>query len=184
MLHRLFSSHCPSWLVGLFDNPLRKWIHDPVRLLAPYVRPGMTVLDIGCGAGYFSLGLAKLAGEKGRVISLDIQAAMLKKVKRRAERLGYEGVITAVQVGENDLGAEPPADFALAFWMVHEVRDRRRFFTEVRSRLRPGGKLLVAEPRVHVTKRAFEAEVTAAEASGWTRAAEPQVALSRAVLLQ
>ncbi len=53
---------CPWWICYTFDNPLRRLIHDPERLLEPYVKPGMTVVDIGCGMGYFTLG----AGEAGR----------------------------------------------------------------------------------------------------------------------
>ncbi len=40
---------CPWWLTYTFDNPLRRWIQDPVRILDNFVRPGMNVMDVGCG---------------------------------------------------------------------------------------------------------------------------------------
>lgn len=50
---------CPWWLAYTFDNPLRRFLHDPVKLLASHVREGMTVADIGCGMGYFMVALAE-----------------------------------------------------------------------------------------------------------------------------
>jgi cyclopropane fatty-acyl-phospholipid synthase-like methyltransferase len=38
-------------------------------MLGPYVKPGMTVLDVGCGMGFFSIGMARMVGDEGRVIA-------------------------------------------------------------------------------------------------------------------
>jgi predicted methyltransferase len=66
---RSSSSHvCPWWLCRTFDNPLRQLIHNPERILAGLAQPGETVLDLGCGMGYFSISLAKLVGPQGKVI--------------------------------------------------------------------------------------------------------------------
>jgi ubiquinone/menaquinone biosynthesis C-methylase UbiE len=183
VFHRWLCPYCPAWFISVFDNPLRKLLHDPQRLLSPYVLPGMTVLDIGCGAGYFSLGLAKLVGERGKVICLDLQAKMLDRLLQRARRLGVDKIIAAQQVEPDNLGKGTAADFALAFWMVHEVADKKGFFTQAKSRLRPGGKLLMVEPKGHVPARMFADELAAAAAAGWAITARPRVAISRAVLL-
>ena len=50
----------------------RRWVQDPEEIVKPYVRRGSTVLDIGCGMGYFTIPLAGLVGEEGQVIALDI----------------------------------------------------------------------------------------------------------------
>src|SRR5450759_4723487 len=68
---------CPWWLAYIFDNPLRSWLHNTRKILAPYLREGMTAVDIGCGMGFFSRGMAKIVGDGGRVISVDLQQKML-----------------------------------------------------------------------------------------------------------
>ncbi len=56
-------SICPWQIAPFIDNLLRPFVHNPLKLFKPYVRTGMTVLDVGCGAGFASLGLADLVGE-------------------------------------------------------------------------------------------------------------------------
>ena len=56
------NSVCPWWLGYFIDNRLRRLIHDPARIVAPYIRPGMTALDVGCGMGLFSIAMAGLVG--------------------------------------------------------------------------------------------------------------------------
>lgn len=77
---------CPWWLAYTFDNPLRRILHPPEKVLSGLVSQGQTVLDIGCGMGHFSIGMARMVGESGRVIALDLQDQMLDRVRRRAEK--------------------------------------------------------------------------------------------------
>ena len=79
---------CPWWLAYAFDNPFRRFLHSPEKILGPYVAEGMTVLDVGCGMGFFSIGLAKLVGNKGCVIAVDVQQKMLNALEKRAEKAG------------------------------------------------------------------------------------------------
>ena len=59
-------AHVCSWrFVHTFDNCFRPWFHNTEKLFRTYVKSGMTVMDIGCGAGFASIGLAKLVGAKG-----------------------------------------------------------------------------------------------------------------------
>jgi len=60
---------CPSYQVLRFDNALRRILYNPARMFGPYVRPGMTVMDVGCGAGFNCLGLARLVGDTSEVIT-------------------------------------------------------------------------------------------------------------------
>ena len=57
---------------------------------------------------------------------------------------------------ENSIGLAEKMDFILAFWMVHEVPDHVRLFEELKSILKPGGKLYIIEPKFHVNRKAFE----------------------------
>ena len=76
---------CPWWLGYLLASPLRRLLQDPVEIVKPYVEEGMTVLDVGCGMGFFSLPLANLVGEKGRVVCIDLQEKMIKGLLREGE---------------------------------------------------------------------------------------------------
>src|SRR5919108_3539807 len=53
-------------------------------LAALKVKPGDVVCDLGCGNGFYSLKIAKLVGERGKVIAVDIQPEMLELLKERA----------------------------------------------------------------------------------------------------
>ena len=79
---------CPWWLAYTFDNPVRKLIHNPRRIFGDHIKEGMTVMDVGCGMGYFSIGMAKLVGAAGKVIAVDLQQKMLDVMHRRARRSG------------------------------------------------------------------------------------------------
>lgn len=174
---------CPWWLAWTFDNPLRKWLQDPQRILGGYVEAGMTVADIGCGMGYFSVPMAKMVGPSGKVIAVDLQATMLRCVAGRARRAGVEDRIEMVLASEDDIKISLPVDFVLAFWVVHEVKNVPRFFGQVAAVLKPQGKMLVAELDMHVTREQFDASLVQAESAGFVVTGTPHVRWSRAVVL-
>ncbi len=174
---------CPWWMAWTFDNPLRRRLHDPERILGAYMKEGMTAADIGCGMGYFSIALARMAGPQGRVLAVDLQAKMLEFLKRRARRAGLAERIETVLAAPDDIGISGPVDLVLAFWMVHEVKDIPRFLGQVAAVLRPGGRVLYAEPRLHVTKRRFEEILGHARAAGFSVADGPKAGMSRAAVL-
>ncbi len=161
---------CPPWVGYLLLNPLRKLLENADRILGPFVREGMIVMEPGCGMGYFTLPLARMVGPKGRVVAVEIQLKMLSVLERRARKAGLLDKIELRQAGAHGLGVEDlsgEVDFAAALHMVHEVPDQSSFFTEVWKALKPGGKLLVVEPRRHVTQDRFEQTVAAAEKIGF-----------------
>ena len=184
-LHRLLlrGPHtCPWWFAYTFDNPLRRLIHDPAKILTGLVSRGDTVMDVGCGLGYFTLGLAELVGSEGRVISVDIQSEMLRRTERRAARRGLADRITFRQCTESSLEVTEPVDFVLAFWMVHEVSQRRRFLADIGSLLRNSGHLLIAEPKGHVSESSFNKTVELVRDVGFDVSEGPTVRFSRSVV--
>jgi len=174
---------CPWWLIPTFDNRLRRIIHDPDTLLADLIFPGQTVLDIGCGIGYFTIPMARMVGEQGQIIAIDLQARMLDGVHRRAERAGVAERIRLHQGNLDHLMLANRADFALMFWMMHEVPDQRSFLHQVCTLLKPEASLLLVEPRLHVSAAAFQRTIETAKAVGLKVRAQPQVKLSMAILL-
>lgn len=174
---------CPWWLLFTFDNPLRRLIHNGDRLLKTYVQPGDTVLDVGCGMGYFSLPLARLVGEGGKVLAADLQPQMLEGLKRRAQRAGLLARIEPRLSTTDNLQVRQDVDFALAFWMIHEVRNPASLLDQISQCLKPGGKLLVVEPILHVNQRQFQRMLDTARSLGFQSIGQPPVRLSRAALL-
>lgn len=173
---------CPWWLGFLIDNPLRRLIHDPEEILRTHVKPGMTVVDVGCGMGLFAIGMARMVGAAGRVIAIDLQQKMLDVMKRRAEKAGVADRIEAHRCEVDNLSLDTVADFVLAFAMVHEVPDTRRLLSQIYAGLKPGGKLFVAEPWLHVPASTFQKMSQIAGEVGFRKAAEPKVRRCRAVV--
>jgi ubiquinone/menaquinone biosynthesis C-methylase UbiE len=173
---------CPWWLAYTFDNPLRRLIHNPEKMLGKFIREGDTAVDIGCGMGHFSIGMAKLVGEKGQVVSVDLQEEMLERVRRRAEKKSFISRVRLHKCSPDKLGVSEDADFALGFWMVHEVRNKESFFDEVAAFLKPGAYFLLVEPKMHVTEPYFRKLIDIAGKAGLKPHTEEPVRLSRAML--
>ena len=178
---------CPWWVGYLLASPLRRLFHDPVKILSPHVTPRMTVLDLGCAMGFFSLPLAEMVGPGGRVVCVDLQERMIRTLKKRAARAGVSDrietrICQAGSLGLDDLSGT--IDFALAFAVVHEVPDARMLLAEIRSLLRPGGRLLIAEPRGHVRRAAFETTLAAATEAGLSLTDRPEMKRTHAALLE
>ncbi|MFC1642239.1 class I SAM-dependent methyltransferase [Myxococcota bacterium] len=177
---------CPWWLGYLLASPLRRLYQSPRAILDPWVSEGMTVLEPGPGMGFFTLELAGLVGPNGRVIAVDLQAKMLESLVRRAKRAGLQDRIQVRQARGESLGIddlEGTVDFVLAFAVVHELPNAAAFFAEAHRALKPDGKLLVAEPKHHVSEAALAETVTFAEKAGFVREATPAIRRSRSVLL-
>jgi ubiquinone/menaquinone biosynthesis C-methylase UbiE len=173
---------CPVERAGSLDNRFRRWVQNPRKILSPYITKGMTVLDLGCGPGFFSIDIAQMVGTSGRVIASDLQEGMLQKLKAKIQGTELEERIILHRSQENRIGVSEKVDFVLAFYMVHEVPDQEGFFNEISSILKPGGRVLFVEPPLHVSKKAFEKTVRTARAAGLTPAGRPKVLLSRAVV--
>ena len=175
---------CPVALAGGLDTRLRRWIQNPHRILKPYVREGMTVLDFGCGPGFFTLELAHLVGPSGRVLAVDLQAGMLEKVRTKIKGTSLEARIALYQCRPNEIGLSQSVDFALAFYMLHELPNQALFFTEIRQLLSAQGRLFIVEPPLHVSKAAFETTLQTAWDAGFIVADQPRVSFSKAALLK
>ena len=174
---------CPWQLAPLLDNFLRPFIHNPRKLFTPYVSQGMTVLDIGCGAGFISLGLAELVGGEGLVIAADIQTKMLSFVEERAIKLGLHDRIRIHLCEANGIGVQERVDFAVAFFMVHEVPNKCSFLREIFRLLKTSGRFFLTEPKVHVKSNDFKQTVRVAESVGFQVADKPRVRFGQTVLL-
>jgi len=175
---------CPVERAGILDHRIRRWLQDPQKILRPYIEEGMTVLDIGCGPGFFSIDLAQMVGRSGRVIASDLQEGMLQKLRDKIQGTELEERITLHPCEENKVGVSVNVDFVLAFYMVHEVPNPKKFFEEIKSILKPDGQMLIVEPPFRVSKKAFEEMIREARDAGLKPVQGPKVLFSKTVILK
>ena len=143
----------------------------------------MTVLDIGCGPGFFTIELAKMLVGSGKVIAADLQDGMLDKLKQKIRGTEFEQRIECHKCQEESIGVTEKVDFILAFYMIHEVPDQDKLFKELKSILKPGGKIFIVEPKIHVSKKSFENMIDRVKSLGLEITARPKVFFSRTIVL-
>ncbi len=147
---------CPVEIAGGLDNRIRRLFQNPHNILIRYIQDGMTVLDLGCGPGFFSIATAEMVGVSGKVIAVGLQEGMLSEVRNKIRKTKIEKRIKLHKCEESKIGVSDKVDFLLAFYMVHEVPNQESLFKEIKSILKPDGKALIVEPKFHVSKKAFE----------------------------
>ena len=177
---------CPWWIGYLLASPIRRLWQNPARILPPYVRVGMTVLEPGPGMGFFTLDIARLVGPSGRVVTVDVQPRMIEALRRRARRDGLLDRIDArvVEAGSMALaGLDGSIDFVFACAVVHEWPSSAQFFAEAARAMKTGAKLLLAEPAGHVTGAEFLEQIAAAERNGLRLIDRPALARCITALL-
>jgi ubiquinone/menaquinone biosynthesis C-methylase UbiE len=178
---------CPWWAGYFLANRLRKLLQNPHKILAPYVTPGMTALDVGSAMGFFSLPLAEMVGPGGKVVCVDVQPKMLQVLRRRAVKAGLAERIDTHVSSEDSTGLQGrdgSFDFALAFTMMHEVGNQASFLREIYQMLKPGAALLLTEPIKHVSRAEFDRTVSLAQQEGFVIADHPLIRLSHTVVLK
>jgi predicted methyltransferase len=130
----------------LFDDPSRAAWQKPdevVSLLA--LRPGMSVVDLGAGTGYFLSRLSSAVGPSGSVVATDIEPDMVRYMNERAAREGMANV-RAVAAPPDDVGVPPGSvDRILIVDVWHHVGDREKYAARMARTLRPGGMVAIVD---------------------------------------
>jgi ubiquinone/menaquinone biosynthesis C-methylase UbiE len=137
----------PHQQAALLEHPLRLRYRHPDKLLGQLgVFSGMTVADLGCGTGLFTLEMAERVGENGQVHAVDIQAQMIAQAKRRVEAAGFGERVRFHHSGIHTLPlADRSVDVAFMAAVLGELPARLLALDEVRRVLKPGGRLAISE---------------------------------------
>jgi SAM-dependent methyltransferase len=137
---------CPAWMSGLMENPLTRGVMDASLLVQRAgLKPGMHVLDAGCGAGRVTVEAADRVGETGEIVALDIQPAMLEKARARSKQAGVNNVRFMLSALGEGMLPENRFDRALLITVLGEIPDRLAGLSEIAASLKPGGILSITE---------------------------------------
>ena len=175
---------CPHQFAFFLDNWLRRLLQHPRKIVGPYIKTGDTVIDMGCGPGYFTIDMAKMVGPQGKVIAVDIQEKMLRHVRKKARRHGVADRIDCQLGGAQESRLSQRVDFILAFYMIHETPDVEQTLKEFRTLLKDDGKILAVEPNMHVKRPAFKEMLRIAKKVGLTAVEFPKRIGGRSVVFR
>jgi len=175
---------CPVEKAGSLDTTFRRILQNPGKILEPYIKEGMTVLDFGCGPGYFTIDMAKMVGKTGQVFAVDLQEGMIQKLKDKIQGTELEKRIILHKSEIGKMGLSEMVEFVLAFYVLHEISNQESLFKELLSILKPNGKVLIVEPPFHVSKAAFTKTVKRAKDAGFITEKGPRIILSKTVILK
>jgi ubiquinone/menaquinone biosynthesis C-methylase UbiE len=147
---------CPAWMTGLLENPYMNAVAGAETLLdRAGVGEAMRVVDVGSGPGRLTIPAAERVGQDGEVTALDIQPAMLQRLRDRLAARSLRNVtLVLAGAGEGKLKVGY-YDRALLVTVLGEIPDREAAMQEIASALRPGGLLSITEvlPDPHYQRR-------------------------------
>ncbi|MFH0842253.1 MAG: methyltransferase domain-containing protein [Bacteroidota bacterium] len=169
---------------GSLETPLRRLFQNPKRILRRYITPGMTVLDFGCGPGFFTIEMAGITGPAGKVIAADMQQEMLEIVNNKIKKYNLGNIVEVWKCTERSTGLSGKFDFILIFHVLHELPDQAGFLKEVQTLLNQDGRILLVEPQFHVSGKEFEELEGELRKMRFEITAKPGIFLSRSMLLK
>lgn len=112
------------------------------KLRASGVKQGQTVLDFGCGPGYFTIVAARTVGERGRVYALDVHPLAIEAVEEKARKGGLSNITTVLS--DRDTGLpDGSVDVVLLYDTIHQIEDKQALLGELDRVLKAGGVLSI-----------------------------------------
>ncbi len=131
-------------VMSFVHETLYGWFRDPYKSLnAAGLKPGQSVLEIGCGPGFFTVPAAKIVGEQGSVHTLDINPLAVERVRQKIKEAGVTNV-RAILTGAAQTGLPARGfDLAFVFGFAHAIGGMENILTELHRLLKPAGILSI-----------------------------------------
>ena len=120
------------------------------------IRQGEMILDLGCGRGMDTIRAARLTGERGMAIGLDLTPGMLKEAKKCAESENVKNAAFILGDIESLPFEENSFDGVMSNCVINHAKDKREAYGEIQRVLKPGGRFVIADA---VTKYPLPSEV-------------------------
>ena len=146
LIKRFYSIPCPAWFAPVLDTRWRRLIQPADRVLARSgIAEGMSVLEVGCGSGCFTLEANRIAGESGRMIALDFQEGMLRRLREKIRKGGMKRIALLRAGAEAIPIADATCDLVFMVTVLPEIGDTSRALGEIWRVLKDDGILAVSE---------------------------------------
>jgi ubiquinone/menaquinone biosynthesis C-methylase UbiE len=162
----------PKQYQQILENPDRLAALQVDRVVeALGLRPGMRVADLGAGTGVFTVPIAKVVGDEGKVYAIDVDSGLLAIVSSKAKAEGFANVETVV-AGATDPRLPEPVDLLFLCDTLHHLPNQGSYVRQFAKLLRPGGRVVVIEfAEGHWPAGHEEFTITPAQVDGWMQAA-------------
>jgi ubiquinone/menaquinone biosynthesis C-methylase UbiE len=135
--------------VRILASDFRRKLQPEERIVGwSGIKPGMTVLELGCGSGVYTIGLARAVGNRGKLYSVDMQEAMIERLKRKLakpEHSELTNIETRLANAYELPFADESIDLVVMVTVLPEISDKDRALKEIRRILKADGILAISE---------------------------------------
>ena len=131
----------------LLEHPWRLWYRKPGEMVDQLgIRPQMTVLELGCGTGVFTVEITQRLGEGGQLHVVELQEAYLRQAQQRVKAAGLQTRVTFHHSGAYALPIDTDSiDLAVVIATLAQIPERFTALHELRRVLKPGGQRVISE---------------------------------------
>ena len=143
----------PPSKMSLLVSRQRHRIMPPTKTLrALGLKRGMTLLDVGCGPGFFTIPGCRVVGKGGQVFACDTSPMMLRAVRKKVKDKDFHNVTFKESKDPEIPFLDSCADLVMVSFVLHETKSIKRFLVEALRVLRPGGQAVVMEWHPRLTE--------------------------------
>ena len=143
----------------MHDNPLLPIIRNPYKILERAgLQPGQTVLEVGCGPGFFTIPAAKIVGKDGKVYAVDTHPLAIERVQNKINKAGINNV-SLIHANASDTGLpDQSIDLAFMFGLPYIQGGLDSLLTELYRIFKPDASLVFQKSRGSTEKLIAEVE--------------------------